>query len=253
LIRPVFFHYHLCRALAELGKADEAVAAADKAVQEAAGDGEALAVRLRKHLVLCVLGKWADAVAEGKKLFQEFDSPADKQKVRHAQARAFWGMKKPLDAEAMLRAVLADDPDDAVACNDLGYHLADQGRNLDEAERLVRHALAVDRIERRKQPGADAESASYLDSLGWVFFRQGKFVEARAELEKALKFPDGTSDPVVWDHLGDVLFRLGEKAKARAAWEKAKELYDADLRLSAPGKRDGRRDEVARKLARVPQ
>jgi Flp pilus assembly protein TadD len=148
--------------------------------------------------------------------------------------------------------MLEDDPDSAAACNDLGYHLADQGRNLAEAERLIRHAIAVDRIERRKSGSAEGENAAYIDSLGWVLFRQGKLTDAKAQLEKAAALASGSVDPTVWDHLGDVLFRLGEKAKAKAAWEKARELYDADGRISSRGRRDGRLDEVKRKLQRVP-
>jgi Flp pilus assembly protein TadD len=243
----VFFNFHLALARAELGNERGALAAADKAVNQA-GDTDRLTVRLRRHLVLRVLGKWDDALEYGQKLLDEFDAPGDRAKVRHAQSAALWGAKKRAEAEALLRAILDDDPDDAGACNDLGYHLADQGRNLDEAERLVRHALAVDRLERRRSGSAEPENAAYRDSLGWVLFRQGKLVDARTELERASALPGGDTDPVVWDHLGDVLFRLNDKVKARAAWEKAKGLYEADARLSSRGRRDGRLDEVKRKL-----
>ncbi|QJW97481.1 tetratricopeptide repeat protein [Frigoriglobus tundricola] len=250
LIGPVFFNYHRALALAELGRAEPALAAADQAILQA-GDTDRLTVRLNRHKVLCVLGKWAEAIEYGKKLADEFDAPADRPRVRHAQAAAYTGAKKPAEAEALLRAVLDDDPDDAGACNDLGYHLADEGRNLDEAERLVRHALEVDRLDRRKSGSAELENAAYRDSLGWVLFRRGKLADARAELEQAAALPGGATDPTVWDHLGDVLFRLNEKPKAKAAWEKAKELYDADARISSRSRRDGRLDEVKRKLARV--
>jgi hypothetical protein len=60
--------------------------------------------------------------------------------------------------------------------------------------------------------------------------------------------PDGAPDPVVWDHLGDVCFRLDDKPAAKAAWERAAALYPTDHR----GQRDGRLEEVRRKLRRVP-
>jgi tetratricopeptide (TPR) repeat protein len=250
-VAEVFFNFHLALALAEQGKGEAALAAADKAIQQA-GDSDRLTVRLRRHLVLRVLGKWDEALEYGKKLAEEFDTAADRPKVRYAQAGAYWGAKKPAEAEALLRAILDDDPDNATACNDLGYHLADQSRNLDEAERLVRHAIATDHLDRRKAGSAEPESAAYRDSLGWVLFRQGKLVDAKVELEKAAALPEGAADPVVWDHLGDVLFRLNNKPKAKAMWEKAKELYEADVRASSRGRRDGRLDELKRKLARVP-
>ncbi len=250
-VAEVFFNFHLALALAEQGKALEALDAADKAIQQA-GDDNRLTCRLRRHAVLRALGRWDDAIEYGKKLADEFDAPADRPKVRYAQAGAYWGAKKLADAEALLRAILDDDPDHAAAGNDLGYHLADQGRNLDEAERLVRHALAVDRLDRRKAGSAEPESAAYRDSLGWVLFRRGKLADAKAELERAAALPGGAADATVWDHLGDVLFRLNDKPGAKAVWEKAKELYEADARGSSRGRRDGRLDEVKRKLGRVP-
>ncbi len=246
-IGPAFFHFHRALALAELGQEKESLAAAQKAIDQAPADSR-LAVRLRKHLVLRVLGRWDEAVEYGKKLLEEFDTPEDRPEVRIAQATAYWGAKKPGEAEKLLRAVLDDDPDNPGACNDLGYYLADQSRDLGEAERLIRHAVAVDRIARRKAGSVDPESAAYIDSLGWLLFRRGKLTDARAELEKASRLAEGAIDPTVWDHFGDVLFRLGEKAKAKDAWEHAKKLYDASGRLSLRG----RLEEVKRKLTRVP-
>jgi tetratricopeptide (TPR) repeat protein len=168
--------------------------------------------------------------------------------VRYTLAGALWGAKKHADAEAELRAVLDADPDHPGAANDLGYHLADQGRNLDEAERLVRLAIAVDAADRRKTADPDPHNAAYLDSLGWVLFRKGKSAEAKDWLEKAAALPDGAADGTVRDHLGDVCFRLGDKPAAKAHWEAALGLYATDPRA----KRDGRPDEVKRKLKRVP-
>jgi tetratricopeptide (TPR) repeat protein len=246
-VAPAFFNFHLAYALAELGDADEAVAAADKAILQA-GDTDRLTVRLRKAMVLKVLGRWDDAIGLCGKLLDEFDAPADRLRVRYTLATAYWGAKKFAAAEAELRAILDADPDHAGACNDLGYHLAEQGRKLDEAERLLRHAVAVDRADRRAAGDPEPESAAYLDSLAWVLFRQGKAADARVLLEKVTTMPEGAADAVVWDHLGDVYFRSDEKAKAKAAWDRAAALYATDSR----GTRDGLLDEVKRKLKRVP-
>ncbi|MBA4064925.1 MAG: hypothetical protein C0501_14665 [Isosphaera sp.] len=250
-LAPHYFNYYLAGALADLGQEKEALAAADAAILQTA-DGDRLTVRLQKVYVLRALGKWDEAVEAGRKVYDEFPGRADRLRVRYALAGAYWGAKKPAEAEAELRAILEVDPDHAGAANDLGFHLADQGRDLAEAERLVRHALAADRLDRRRSGDAEPENAAYLDSLGWVLFRRGQLPEARAELERAAALHAGATDPVVWDHLGDVLFRLGEKAKAKAAWEKASELYEADARAGGRGRRDGRADEVKRKLKRVP-
>ncbi len=248
---PHYFNYFLAQALAELGDEKGAITAADKAIEQTAA-GDRLTVRLQKVFVLRLLGKWDDAITLGKKLRDEFDVPADRMRIQYALAGAYAGAKKTAEAETELRAILDTDPDNAPACNDLGFHLADAGRNLEEAERLVRNAIAVDKLQRKKSGDAEPESAAYIDSLGWVLFRQGKLAEARVELERATAMPGGAPDPIVWDHLGDVLFRIGEKAKAKTAWEKALRLYEADARNSSRGRRDGRLDEVKLKLKRLP-
>ena len=246
-VPPVFFNFHLCLALADLGDADGAIAAADKAVLQSGGAFR-LDTRVRKVWVLETLGRDAEAIDLARKLLAEFDDPADRVRIRYTLAGAYFGARKYAEWEAELRAVLDADPDHAAACNDLGYHLADQGRNLDEAERLVRHALAADRAERRRAGDPEPESASYLDSLGWVLFRKGQLAEARRLIERAAATPDGSGSGAIWDHLGDVCFRAGDKPAAKAAWEKALAAYATDAR----SKRHGRPDEVRRKLARVP-
>ena len=246
-VGEVFLNYYLAWALAGLGEADAALAAADAAIA-GAGDADRLTVRLGKVHALQSLGRGTEAVALGRKLLAEADTPADRVRARYDLSIVLWGAGERAAAEAELRAVLEADPDHAWACNNLGYYLAEQGRDLPEAERLVRHALAVDRADRRKAGEAEGDNAAFLDSLGWVLFRKGDLPAARAALEQASALPNGAADGVVWDHLGDVLFRLGEKGKAKAAWEAAAERYATDPR----GKREGRADEVAKKLKRVP-
>jgi tetratricopeptide (TPR) repeat protein len=250
-ISPHYFNYFLAQALAELGDEKEAIDAIDKAIEQTAV-GDRLTVRLQKVYVLRILARWDDAIEAGNKLLDESDAQAERHRIRYALAGAYWGAKQGAKAEEQLRAILDADPDHAAACNDLGFHMADEGRDLAEAERLIRTAIAADRHDRRKAGHAEPENAAYLDSLGWVLFRQGKHREALAELERAAALPSGAADPVVWDHTGDVLFRMGEKVKAKAAWEKARELYEADTRASSRGRRDGRLDEVKIKLKRAP-
>lgn len=243
---PAYFNYHLALALADLGNADDAIAAADKAIAQG-GAADRLSLRLQKVAVLQRLGRWDDAVALCKKLLDEFDEPGERHRIRYSLANSYW-VKKHAESEAELRAILDADSDHAGACNDLGYHLAEQGRNLDEAERLIRRAISIDRVDRRRSGDPEADSPAYLDSLAWVLFRREKLEAARDLLVQAAAMPDGANDGVVWDHLGDVQYRLGEKDKARAAWLEAERLLATDHR----GKRDGRLDDVKRKLKRLP-
>jgi tetratricopeptide (TPR) repeat protein len=82
-------------------------------------------------------------------------------------------------------------PDWPPALNFLGYVLADHDRELPEARKLIERALEK-----------DPENGAYVDSYGWVLYRQGDLPGARTHLERAVRLTDG--DPVVREHLGDV-------------------------------------------------
>jgi tetratricopeptide (TPR) repeat protein len=111
-------------------------------------------------------------------------------------------------AERVLRELLARDPLDAGALNFLGYMFAERGERLEEAIELVQRALKV-----------DPDNPSYLDSLGWAYFQQGRLDLADKPLTTAAeKLP---ANSVVQDHLGDLRFKQQRLEEAIAAWERS--------------------------------
>ena len=89
------------------------------------------------------------------------------------------------------------------------------------------------------------ENAAYLDSLGWVYFKQKKYKEALEPLKKASLDEDEGSHLEIWDHLGDCYSALNQKKDANASWEKALKMEDIS-------KRDGeRRRKVSDKLKKA--
>jgi len=134
--------------------------------------------------------------------------------------------KKFEPAEAEFRKVLAIDPNYAGALNYLGYMLADRNTRLDEAYDLIKKAVDL-----------DPDNGAYLDSLGWVYYRQGKYTEAEELLERAIaQMPD----PTVHDHLGDVYAKLGRTRDAITQWQASM----TEFRKQSPGDLD--QDEMAR-------
>lgn len=113
--------------------------------------------------------------------------------------------------EVILEEILKDDPDDPAVNNDLGYLYADQDKNLEQAESMITKAVTK-----------DPDNAAYLDSMGWVLFKRGKFAEAVPYLEKATK--SLSSDATIHDHLADALDRAKEPARALEAWNRALEM-----------------------------
>jgi tetratricopeptide (TPR) repeat protein len=224
-----FFHYHAAQALARLGKLADALKEADAAVTDAPHPSR-LSCRQVRVRILLQAQRYEQAIAECQDLLKDFTNPEEVREIRHTLSIVYSAAREYAKAEEQLQALLDADPNDAMANNDLGYQWADQGKNLEQAEKLIRKAIELDRKQRLTGTSLDAEAdrdnAAYIDSLGWVLFRRGQHEAARKELEKAVALPDGADDPVVWDHLADVCARLDDKAKAKEAWTKAVELYE---------------------------
>ncbi|AHM03853.1 TPR domain protein [Roseibacterium elongatum DSM 19469] len=111
-------------------------------------------------------------------------------------------------AEADFRRALELNPEQPQVLNYLGYSLVEQRRNLDEALGMIERAVA-----------ARPDSGYIVDSLGWVFYRLGRFDEAVEPMERAVQLLP--TDPIVNDHLGDVYWMVGREREARFQWERA--------------------------------
>lgn len=175
------------------------------------------------------------------------------ERCRYILSSVYVDLKLVDKAVEQLRTLLEKRPDNAGFHNDLGYILADNGRNLDEAEALVRKALELDAAERKKLreqeiigDDEDKDNAAYLDSLGWVLFKKGRHAEAKKYLLEAVKDEDA-QHAEIYDHLGDIHKALGEKADAIAAYEKALSLENVSRRD------DARKDAVRKKLAELKE
>jgi tetratricopeptide (TPR) repeat protein len=110
-------------------------------------------------------------------------------------------------AVAQLEELYRQRPDDCAIANALGFILADHGRDLARAQRLISTALK-----------AEPDNPAILDSLGWLNFKRGNAKLAEPLLERAFRLDQ---DADIGAHWGEVLWSLGEKAKAREAWSRA--------------------------------
>jgi tetratricopeptide (TPR) repeat protein len=232
----------LAEALAKQGDLEQALIHADKAVKGTNDDYE-VDFRCEKATILAQAERFDEAVRECEQTLQKFPRMKNALQIRQTLANAYSLKGDHAKSEEQLRLILESDPDIPLSNNNLGYQMAERNVNLDEAERLVRRAIDLDRAE-RKVADDGGDNGAYLDSLGWVLFRKGKPAEAREWLEKAAALPDVADDPTVWDHLGDVYARLDQPAKAKEAWQKALKLFDT------PGRRkiDPKKTEIETKL-----
>jgi len=215
---PVF-HYYLAGALAACDQIEPALAAA-RIAAEKKSDSARFASRV--PWILFHARRYDEARLAFEKLFARFGGEKDSVEtlaVLREARRSFSALcvvQDRLDeAEELLQQVLDEYPDDVEANNDLGFLWADENKHLDRAMKMIVAAVA-----------AEPENHAYRDSLGWIFYRRGRFSEAVVELEKAVdeKQPDGT----VLDHLGDAYEKFGRHSQAVATWQRAKAALEKE-------------------------
>lgn len=109
-------------------------------------------------------------------------------------------------AEQIFKDGLSQYPDDPEILNYLAYMYASNGTNLDEAIELINQALK-----------AEPENGAYIDTLGWILYKQNKYEDAITQIEKAyLLIPD---DATIQDHMGDVHMKLNDTYHAIEFWK----------------------------------
>ncbi|MCJ2131997.1 tetratricopeptide repeat protein [Methylobacterium sp. E-045] len=99
----------------------------------------------------------------------------------------------------------------AQVLNYLAYSWVDQNMNIDEAFTMLKQAV-----------DASPRDGMIIDSLGWAYFRLGRYDDAVRELEKAIELKPG--DPTINDHLGDAYWRSGRRLEGKFQWQHAKDL-----------------------------
>ena len=127
-------------------------------------------------------------------------------------------MGKDREARTLLEKALKIKPNDPGLNNNLGYLYTEQGIKLDEAERMIRKALAGKPV------------AAFMDSLGWVLYKKGRLKEAAATFKKVLDLiaRDGQDHSVIHDHIGDTYYRQGRVEEALEQWKQAVKIAQED-------------------------
>ncbi len=136
--------------------------------------------------------------------------------LRYATASIYEEQGQVAAALRELTLVVKARPNDPAALNALGFTLADHMKNLSRARKLIERAHA-----------AAPRNPAILDSLGWVYFREGRANEALPYLRAAWA---DDRDGDIAAHLGEVLWRLGSQDEAQKVWSEASAM-DADNQL----------------------
>ncbi|GGE35366.1 hypothetical protein GCM10007276_11090 [Agaricicola taiwanensis] len=162
--------------------------------------------------------------AEAAKVYTRAIATLDEPKPQHwslffARAVAYDGAKQWNKAQADLEKAVELSSEQATVLNYLGYSWVDRHINVDKGLELIRSA-----VELRPNDG------DIVDSLGWAYYRLGRYEDAVTELERAIDLR-----PQSWeinDHLGDAYWKVGRKLEARFQWAHARDLKPDEEKLA---------------------
>jgi len=195
--------------LADMKKSDEAIDHLKKLLDEAPDD-------MRAYLALggvyASIQNYRAAADVYDKAVERLKNPEKSDwNIFYQRGIAYERLKEWPKAEPNFREALKLMPDQPQVLNYLGYSWVDMDMNLEEGLAMIRKA-----VDLRPSDGY------IVDSLGWAYYKLGRFDEAVTELERAVSLkPD---DPVLNDHLGDAYWRVGRKLEATFQWSHARDM-----------------------------
>ena len=105
----------------------------------------------------------------------------------------------------VLRRAALDFPLDDFFLNNLGYTLLESGEDLEEAERLIRRAQALN------------PSAPHIaDSMAWLLYKKGNYNQALSWIEKSIRLSgEQEIHSEIWYHKAMIHLGLGEIEAAK--------------------------------------
>jgi tetratricopeptide (TPR) repeat protein len=189
--------------LDSMGQRDEALRRLGNIARANPDDLEALSVLGDLQRTAELYGEAADTYTRALQLTGG-DRPGD-WRFYYVRGIAYERNKEWPKAEADFQRALELRPDQPQVLNYLGYTWVDQGVNLVAALEMIEKAVE-----------AAPRDGYIVDSLGWAFYRLGRYEEAVEALERAVQLRP--NDAEINDHLGDAYWRAGRQLEARFQW-----------------------------------
>ena len=119
-------------------------------------------------------------------------------------------LKMHTESDSTYERALRINPHFALVLNNYAYSLAERGLQLERAEKMSKESLEK-----------DSTNSSYLDTYGWILYKNERYEEALVYIKKAIDYGDVSA--VVLEHLGDVYAKLNQMSEAKKYWTKALE------------------------------
>jgi len=191
-------------------------------------DGEECATRFNRSFPAKLLyangalelGKYSIALDELKKA--EILATDDKESIIQVltmRADVYYRMKDYVKAFETFEAAIKKDDQDLTVINNYAYYLAEQNKNLKEAELMAKRV-----IEKEK------DNTTFLDTYAWVLFKRGKLQEAAKVMESIIKKGD-KEDAVWYEHYGYILKKQNKCEEAIRIWNIALKIDNTKTEL----------------------
>ena len=218
--------------LGENGQTDEAVKLLESNLKGTSADRETY---LNLSQIYERGRRYSDAEQAARKA-ESYASDPQENEIAWLLLGAVFERQKQFDkAETEFKKVLNVNPKNAQVLNYYGYMLADRGVRLEEAQDLIQRAVDLEPF-----------NGAYLDSLGWVYYKENKLDEAEVMLRKAVEHEP--HDPTIREHLGDVYAKQGHMDQAAVEWEKSLNEWHRSLPADMESDKVA---EVEKKLSQV--
>ena len=136
----------------------------------------------------------------------------------HALAMVYDQNKKWDKSDKLYTDLITINTKDAQAYNNYAYSLIERNEEVDYALTLAKKAIEL-----------SPKTSSYLDTIGWIYFKLNDFEQAKEFIGQAIVYDESSS--VVLEHYGDILIELNELDEALIFYNKALDLDQENLEL----------------------
>tara|TARA_B100001063_G_scaffold7373_1_gene5660 strand:- start:845 stop:2557 length:1713 start_codon:yes stop_codon:yes gene_type:complete len=160
------------------------------------------------------IGKTIDTINLSSEILELFPN---NERALYARALAYEKQGDIFNMSKDFDKMISLNPYNSLALNAYGYSLSLHKVHLDRAETMIRKALAIN-------PG----QAAILDSLAWVLFLKGSYIDA-AEYSSLAYSKD--QDPEIVEHYYKILLKNGNFDEAKYILEQSIKKYPSSKKL----------------------
>ena len=142
----------------------------------------------------------------------------DSKNVLHSMAILYDEIDQFDKSDSIYIKLISIDNKDAQAFNNYAYSLVEREMQLKKALDLASKAIEL-----------EPNNSSYLDTIGWIYFKQKNFKKAQYYIQKSLNL--SKANAVVLEHLGDVMIKVDRLSEAKDFYRRALLLDKSNQRL----------------------